>query len=280
MATTLHILEVIDIGLLPNDGTGDPLRVAFDKINNNFASIPLLNQGGPNGALQFNNAGLSGGIANLVLDVELNQVNIDTNIIPITSNVVEIGSDQKRVANVWLSKTDSLHIGNVGVSENFNVLSFYQNSNRFVATDLQVGNIYATGDLFAIGNVTSTGSMEVNGGIGLNGGITINSSNVTTQTNTANQVIYELPQGTFSTIRFQISSSAIDTNDSQTATITVTKRNDGIRAQHNVFGTVFVGNAVTRYNVDIAYGNLRLMVSPIPNIPMVHLFSYQSDKEV
>ena len=143
-----------------------------------------------------------------------------------------------------------------------------------------MGNSYATGDLFAIGNVTSTGNMAINGGIGLNGGITINSANITTQTNDANQVIYEIPQNSFSTIRFQISSSAIDTNNSQTATITASKRNDGIRAQHNIFGTIFIGNAITRYNVDIAYGNLRLMVSPIPNIPMIHLFSYQSDKEV
>ncbi len=31
--------EVINIGATPNDGTGDPLRVAFDKINNNFTSL-------------------------------------------------------------------------------------------------------------------------------------------------------------------------------------------------------------------------------------------------
>jgi hypothetical protein len=280
MATTLHTLELIDIGLLPNDGTGDPLRVAFDKINNNFASIPLLNQGGPNGALQFNNAGLSGGIGNLVLDVENNKVDIAVDFIPITSNVVTLGNDSQRIANLWLGKRDSLHIGNVAISESFDVLSFYQGSNRFAAADLQVGNIYATGDLIAIGNVTSTGDITVNGGIGLNGGISINSSNVHTFTNAANQVIYETPHSTFSTIRFQVTSAAIDTNDSQTSTISVTKRNDGIRAQHTIFGSVFIGNAVTRYNVDIAYGNLRLMVSPIPNIEIVHLFSYQSDKQV
>jgi hypothetical protein len=279
MATAPHTLEIIDIGQLPNDGTGDPLRVAFDKINNNFASIPLLNQGGPNGALQFNNAGFSGGIANLVLDVENNKINMDTDIIPITTNTVQIGSSPLRIANVWLSKNDSLHIGNVGISENFDVLSFYQNANRLVAADLQVGNIYATGDLIAIGNVTSTGNIAVNGGIGLNGGISINSANIITHDNTANQVIYELPQNTCTTVRFQVTSKVLDNNDAQTATITVTKRNDGIRANHSVYGTVFTGNAVTRYNVDIAYGNIRLMVSPLINADIKHLFSYQADKE-
>lgn len=31
--------EIINIGALPNDGSGDPLRVAFQKINNNFANL-------------------------------------------------------------------------------------------------------------------------------------------------------------------------------------------------------------------------------------------------
>jgi hypothetical protein len=31
--------EIINIGTLPNDGEGDPLRVAFTKINNNFSQI-------------------------------------------------------------------------------------------------------------------------------------------------------------------------------------------------------------------------------------------------
>ena len=31
--------EIIQIGATPNDGSGDPLRVAFGKINNNFANL-------------------------------------------------------------------------------------------------------------------------------------------------------------------------------------------------------------------------------------------------
>lgn len=32
-------LEVVNVGALPNDGEGDPLRTAFQKINNNFANL-------------------------------------------------------------------------------------------------------------------------------------------------------------------------------------------------------------------------------------------------
>lgn len=275
-----QLLEIIDIGELPNDGTGDPLRVAFDKINNNFSKIPTLNQGGPNQAIQYNNDGLSGGTANLLYDVSNNAVRTDSDIIPITTNVVNLGSDQKRYANLWLAKQDSLHIGNVSISERLNVLNFYSQANNQVQADLQVGNIYATGDLFAIGNVTSTGNMNIDGGIGLNGGISINSSKIVTTTNAANQVIFELPQNKFSTVKFQITSYVSDSNDTQSATITATKRQDGIRANYAVYGTVFIGNVVTRYNVDIAFGNLRLMVSPLINVEIQHLFSYQADKGI
>lgn len=35
--------EIINIGRLPNDGAGDSLRVAFDKINNNFSALFEVN---------------------------------------------------------------------------------------------------------------------------------------------------------------------------------------------------------------------------------------------
>lgn len=47
-------IELINVGSLPNDGTGDPLRVAFEKINNNF--LYVNNSGSaatPDGSIQF-----------------------------------------------------------------------------------------------------------------------------------------------------------------------------------------------------------------------------------
>jgi hypothetical protein len=274
MAT--HTLELINIGGLPNDGTGDPLRVAFQKINTNFESIPLLNQGGPNQAIQYNNDGLSGGTANLVYDVPNNTVRMNTNLVPLTTEVVNIGSNVKLISNIWLSKRDALHVGNVTVGEAYNTLNFFTTGNKNIQADLQVGNVYATGDLIAIGNVTSTGNITINGGISLSN-IAINTANVTTYSNIANQVVYETPQYNFTTMKLQITSHNPDNNDSQSVSMIVNKRTDGIRAQHTVFGTVFNGTPVTRYNADIAFGNVRIMVSPIPNVTLIHLVSYFTD---
>ena len=274
MAT--HVLELINIGDLPNDGTGDPLRVAFQKINTNFESIPLLNQGGPNQAIQFNNDGLSGGTANLIYDTTTNTIRLNTDIVPLTTNVVDIGSNTKVISNIWLSKNDALHIGNVTVGEINNILNIFPTGNKNRQSDIQVGNIYATGEIIAIGSVQSTGDITVNGGINLSN-IAINTANVTTTSNTANQVVYQLPQTNFTTLRLQITSHRPDTNDSQSVSMTVNKRTDGIQARHTVFGTVFNGNPLTTYNADIAFGNVRIMVSPIPNVEIIHLVSYIND---
>lgn len=46
--------QIINIGALPNDGTGDPLRVAFEKINTNFGELYVsAGAQGPEGAIQF-----------------------------------------------------------------------------------------------------------------------------------------------------------------------------------------------------------------------------------
>jgi hypothetical protein len=48
--------EIINIGAAANDGTGDPLRTAFDKVNNNFTQLyNTLAASGPDGAIQFKN---------------------------------------------------------------------------------------------------------------------------------------------------------------------------------------------------------------------------------
>ena len=52
--------EIINIGTSPNDGSGDPLRVAFDKINNNFANLSST-------AVISSNTYTTGNIANQVI---------------------------------------------------------------------------------------------------------------------------------------------------------------------------------------------------------------------
>lgn len=52
--------QVINLGSVPNDGTGDPLRTSFDKTNDNFDEIYTTFGDGTT----LSGAGVSVGIAN------------------------------------------------------------------------------------------------------------------------------------------------------------------------------------------------------------------------
>lgn len=43
--------EIINVGTVPNDGLGDPLRTAFTKTNNNFAELYSRQTTVPNSTL-------------------------------------------------------------------------------------------------------------------------------------------------------------------------------------------------------------------------------------
>lgn len=74
--------QTIDIGSSPNKGDGDPIRVAFDKINKNFTELYDGNFVDP--------------------------ANIDSSLIPQTTETLNLGSTDKKWADLHLS--DFLYI--------------------------------------------------------------------------------------------------------------------------------------------------------------------------
>lgn len=139
-------LEVINVGATANDGTGDPLRVAFEKVNNNFASL-------------------------------------------------------------WAS--------------NFNTLE-----------------------------AITTG-------------------------NTPGQLIFTVPTSVFTQATFQINSSDQSSNNSQNIVINAAINNSKTNVRWTGHSTLFEGNAVTRYSMDVAGGNVNLYADPLVNVQLVHWIAYQ-----
>jgi len=82
--------QVINIGAAANDGTGDPLRDCFDKINDNFTELYTLGPAGANFDLTNNDieATNSNGGINLIPNgtgkvvVEDNSITIQTSNTP------------------------------------------------------------------------------------------------------------------------------------------------------------------------------------------------------
>ena len=261
-------IETILVGALPNDGTGDPLRVAFEKINNNFANILFLNPGGSNGSIQFNNAGTIDGSNNFIYDAVHGNINILANIIPL-SNAVSIGTNSYTIANLYLAN-NSLKIGNVSISESANIITLRPTANSSISAGINVGTVTANGDISTSGNITVSGTVQI-------ADLTMGTLVANTIGLTANQIIYQAPVSSFSTIRFEVTSKSVITQDSQAVSIVANRRNNGTGVVYVVSGTLFQGQVLTTYNVDVLFGNVRLMLTPLANLAMNHYISYVID---
>ncbi len=249
----------IDIGDLPNDGTGDPLRTAFEKINDNFLVLEGLAPQGPEGAFQFNEDGIPNGTGNFTYISSNNSIQLGANIQMLGN--VSFGNSANRISNIYIGNS-GLYVGNIKLEESANIISFPIAVLPTNKASLAVDNLYADG------NVVANGKLQV-------ANLSISEVQVSTSNDNANQVIFEMPAVDFRNGLIYVHSREPGANNSQSVTLAVNKNNNNNTVGYSVYGTVFVGVVLTDYFVDIGYGNVRVKISPFLNTPMIHSISYQ-----
>jgi hypothetical protein len=237
------------LGTLPNDGTGDPLRVAFAKINNNFAILEVVAQpSGPNGAFQFKTtSNINGEISNTIagtsaLTFDGSNVTIGTNILP-TANI-DIGSPANTIQNIYVG--NSIKVGGVTLTGTPDTVSY--------SATVSAVNLKAT-DTLRIGTTVLVDSSAFQ---------------AITSNNNADQTLYEMPMSQLRTARFEITSVESNTQNSQFAVVEATKQNNNSDVKYVVSGTIFVGTVLTDYSVTTAFGQLKFNVSPFLNSTITH----------
>lgn len=239
--------QIIDTGSLPNDGTGDPLRQAFDKINNNFAnlfalaptaSVELIDpEQFPENNTNSANSNFSGNIT------------INANNIYVGSQLPALHEDPTAKMLTFTQPVGPYYNQeyiNVGATPNDG-----QGDPLRTAFE-KINNNFS--NLFYVGTVTSS---------------------VYTIGNEPGQIIFETPANSFTQASFQIRSSDTGTPDSQEITITAQISNDSANVKFTGYGTTFFGNALTRYDMDVLDGNVRLLVNPIVDEVLLHFISAQ-----
>lgn len=96
--------QIINIGSAPNDGTGDVLRSAFDKINDNFSELYAKGAAGSN--LDLNNNDISISQTSTVGGISLDPAGPNS-----LSGTVTIDDDVLRIAE---SRTVTSAVGSSG----------------------------------------------------------------------------------------------------------------------------------------------------------------------
>jgi hypothetical protein len=256
--------EIINVGELPNDGTGDPVRVAFIKINNNFSAVSgTISPSGVNGSIQFKNvvqinantfSNTLTGSSNFKFISSTNTLNVEGKIVPLTDSGLQIGEPDKRISNLYLT-SDALKIGNIEVTEVDNFLNF-----SIAGSDDKPS--FNFGNLVVESNISYSNSK-------------FSSTIATTTTDGENITILSIPLSDLKTGIFNISSRRFSSVDSQSATIEVHVNNLGTSVRHTVYGTMFVGNVLTTYDVSINTGNVELKVSPFYDATIDHTIDYK-----
>lgn len=254
-------LQVIDIGALPNDGTGDPLRLAFEKINNNFTQTGNSAATGPEYAVQYNVGNVLTGSSNFLYNSNTNNIRTNANVIPTIDNSISLGNAEFNIGKLYLGST-GFYLGNLYITETDNVIDFGVAGSPGTQAGMILGAV--TGE-----STTVTGSMT------FGGSVTMDVASITTSSSSANQLLYQTPAAGFSSGKFNIISREATTENAQDATIEVVKNNTGSSVSYVVYGTTFTGTAITNYNADVISGNVRIYVSPLTNQTISHSATYQ-----
>ncbi len=94
--------QIIDIGAAANDGTGEPLRSAFNAVNENFTEVYAAGPVGSNVTITGNTITVTGVNNNLVLAANgIGNIQSNSTIMPSVDAVYDIGSPNKRINTIY-----------------------------------------------------------------------------------------------------------------------------------------------------------------------------------
>ena len=268
MASTM-----INIGLAPNDGTGVPLRDAFDIVNNNFTAIDthlisavatigsgILNSTSPisgslivSGGVGITQDVFIGGKLNVGV-VSLSGVTGATGQV-LTSNGtsaaywsnVAVSSVAGRSGDVILTKSD------VGLSavDNISDINKPVSTQQQAALNLKVNidNPVFTGILSGVTAVI----------FGLSNIASIGAATLVTSTTTADQVIGTAEAATVNVAKYLLKI----TSGSSFQTTEILVMHDGVSVFMTEYATLFNNAVLASFNADLSGGQLRLLATPV-----------------
>ena len=154
--TTISQFTSINVGSSPNDGTGDNLRAAFTKVNQNFANI----------------ARIGIGAANVVTTGVVN-INNQTNATNIISGALTVAG------GIGIAK--DVYVGGNLIVQGAQIVTNKQTVlvSEMVAQNLNVGYVLArtmSANAGTASSSSSTGDLVVVGGVGIGGNLHVGSS--------------------------------------------------------------------------------------------------------
>ena len=158
---------VINIGAIPNDGTGDPLRTAFNDVNLNFANVFTAGPVGSNIQIANNTILTTNTNGNLILNPNgIGVVQANAHVVPDQNRIRNLGSANQLWDTTYTQYLQTTYatigtasIGNIGT---FNIdvgnLHISGGTNGYVLQTDGTGNLTWTAQTGGTGNGTPGGA--------------------------------------------------------------------------------------------------------------------------
>lgn len=263
--------EIINYGAEPNDGTGDPLRDAFIKVDNNFSAIWNAGPVGSNVTITNNTVGITDTNGNLILAPNgIGVIQTNNHVIPRINNVYNLGSPNLAFRNAYIGVGGIVSAGNITTNAYF-IGDGSQLSNLSITAGSEIVNgssnvkVYGNSNVaVSVDNVSnvavfSTSGLDVSGNISGNYIIGNGSSLTSTMVdrggdpsnwNTLTQMgVYQVNRASWSGVVGAPLDSSIYVGILQVST------SGNSTAQIFVPGTTTAGNAAIQWNRSLSGGS-------------------------
>lgn len=272
--------EIIDIGSNANDGTGDTLRSAMIKVNNNFAEL-------------YNETAVDSGITISGNNISANRSNDDINLIPsgtgsVTATNLTIDSNINITDNVitttqtnsdlvlGASGTGSIVVDSISVKDNTITTNVSDADLELSASG--TGTVSINGLKFPTSDGASGEFLRTDGSGNLSfasAGLTLNHSDITdnsaTLSTSTQTAIDTFALASYRSVKYYI--QITDSTNSRYEILEANVVHDGTTAYVSTSGSVtnYTGSLAT-FDADISGANVRLLATPISSDSTVFKF--------
>lgn len=210
--------------------------------------------------------------------------NIEGQNLPLVEVVENVNPSQPQ------QTTNSTSITNIGIQANNIYISGFNSTvqqpvnTSFNSNPLQTSYVtYGSQEYINIGAYPNDGTGDplrvafekINNNFSNLFSTTFNTVESITEGLTPNQVILSQPADTFMQGTFQIKSFNPLNNDMQNVVLSAALNNDATAVKFTGYATLFNGNTLCRYDMDISSENVRILINPLANVLINHYITYQ-----
>lgn len=251
--------EFIDTNGSANNANVDPLSTAFANVANNVFSFPTSDSNVPAVVEVINPTNQSNTTGN-TNNLNIGNVYITNRFDSRANNPVLIRQKQRVTKPVTLTAIET--------TDSTPALSV--NSTTYGSQEyINIGETPNDGN----GDPLRVAFGKINNNFTNLFFTTTTTSTAYTSGNAQNQVILEIPIAQFYQGEFQIRSSDSGTPDMQDITLTASITNNLAGVRFSGHSTLFEGNAICRYDMDVSGSNVRILINPLADIGIEHFIS-------